>query len=462
MAGGRPKHQDVLTPAEWRVFDEVAAGRSNAEIAVRLGLSVNTVKYHVANILGKLEVPDRQALRDWRAPSSRGRLSGWLSGSGLTKVIIGSAALAACVGTGLVGLALLSDGPQAATSPSGRIAFVAVDSEGASSVRWVSADASEDGAVATETGQQYFSPAWSPDGSHIAYLAIGPAALPPQAKDSSVAALMLSTGDGLTVTTLADHASLLPADGVIAQPAWRPDSESILFTTQDFIASQVRADGTEYRDQLLGCTTSNWASFGTLGLCVLVDEQGSDITIGPVSSDFRYPETRVPTRLENPTYPTHSIRLDGVHAQPVMSDDGRWLAWWGHVPHEPPHVYAAPVQPDQQIRKDKMLDLGPGTEPSFAPGSHTIVFETSIDLAFPPKLGESQIVRYDLDRERRAQLTTAGANRWPAWSPDGQFIAFVSDRDEPLGEIYVMDAAGSNVVRVTRNGVAESMLDWAR
>ena len=36
----------------------------------------------------------------------------------------------------------------------------------------------------------------------------------------------------------------------------------------------------------------------------------------------------------------------------------------------------------------------------------------------------------------------------PAWSPDGRKIAFVSDRDGDR-DIYVMDADGSNVERLT-------------
>lgn len=64
--GGRPRHPDILTPAEWRVLEELRLGGTNAEIAVRLGISPDTVKYHIANMLAKLEVGDRRKLAAWQ------------------------------------------------------------------------------------------------------------------------------------------------------------------------------------------------------------------------------------------------------------------------------------------------------------------------------------------------------------------------------------------------------------
>jgi DNA-binding CsgD family transcriptional regulator len=48
-----------LTGQEMKVLEELAAGRSNKEIARTLGLSPNTVKSHVANLFAKLEVGRR-------------------------------------------------------------------------------------------------------------------------------------------------------------------------------------------------------------------------------------------------------------------------------------------------------------------------------------------------------------------------------------------------------------------
>ena len=63
---GRPPHDDILTPAEWRTVDAVRHGLTNREIAERRGISLDAVKYHVANAIAKLGLENRHALRFWR------------------------------------------------------------------------------------------------------------------------------------------------------------------------------------------------------------------------------------------------------------------------------------------------------------------------------------------------------------------------------------------------------------
>ena len=66
---GRPPHDDVLTPAEWRTVHAVKHGLTSKQIAVRRRISIDAVKYHVANALEKLGVANRKELRQWhRAP----------------------------------------------------------------------------------------------------------------------------------------------------------------------------------------------------------------------------------------------------------------------------------------------------------------------------------------------------------------------------------------------------------
>ena len=62
---GRPAYDDILTPAEWRVLEFVRHGLTNRHIARRQGISLDAVKFHVANILQKLDCSSRLELRHW-------------------------------------------------------------------------------------------------------------------------------------------------------------------------------------------------------------------------------------------------------------------------------------------------------------------------------------------------------------------------------------------------------------
>ena len=51
--------QEPLTARELQVLEQLAGGLSNKAIAARLGISDQTVKFHVASITGKLGVTNR-------------------------------------------------------------------------------------------------------------------------------------------------------------------------------------------------------------------------------------------------------------------------------------------------------------------------------------------------------------------------------------------------------------------
>jgi len=69
-ARGRPRHPDILTPVEWRVLEGIRQRATNAEIARINGVSVNTIRTHVSNILAKTGLPDRPALATWEGRMS--------------------------------------------------------------------------------------------------------------------------------------------------------------------------------------------------------------------------------------------------------------------------------------------------------------------------------------------------------------------------------------------------------
>jgi DNA-binding CsgD family transcriptional regulator/catechol 2,3-dioxygenase-like lactoylglutathione lyase family enzyme len=62
---GRPRHDDLLTPAEWKVAEQVRHGMTNRRIAERMNVSLDAVKFHVGNALSKLGFSSREELRRW-------------------------------------------------------------------------------------------------------------------------------------------------------------------------------------------------------------------------------------------------------------------------------------------------------------------------------------------------------------------------------------------------------------
>jgi predicted enzyme related to lactoylglutathione lyase/DNA-binding CsgD family transcriptional regulator len=72
---GRPPHPDVLTPAEWHVLDLVRHGLNRGQVAARLDVGVDAVKYHLANIGDKLGVRGVRALRHWPGHPATSRLA---------------------------------------------------------------------------------------------------------------------------------------------------------------------------------------------------------------------------------------------------------------------------------------------------------------------------------------------------------------------------------------------------
>jgi DNA-binding CsgD family transcriptional regulator len=52
-------HDALLTPRELEVLTLLAEGKSNKEIARRLGISVHTAKFHVSSLIDKLDAVGR-------------------------------------------------------------------------------------------------------------------------------------------------------------------------------------------------------------------------------------------------------------------------------------------------------------------------------------------------------------------------------------------------------------------
>ena len=123
---GRPPHPGILTAAEERVLEELRRGGTNAEIAARLGVTLDAVKFHISNMLGKLELDSRHQLAAWR-PEPRRRLFELLAVPGTLEPIgrllvwagVAAAGAAAAAVVAVVLIVLSSLGRQRAAARAG-------------------------------------------------------------------------------------------------------------------------------------------------------------------------------------------------------------------------------------------------------------------------------------------------------------------------------------------------------
>ncbi len=226
-------------------------GLSNEQIAVRLGITERTAKFHVSEILSKLGVASREEAAWWVVATAPltfiSRKLGGAAGHGANAigVAIGAGMLAAVI-AGIVLLELLlqrgGGSSGAVTSTEARIAFSA-----GGSIYTVRPDGSNLHQVIA-TDRQFggnAAPALSPDGTRIAF-----------ARDFDI---WTATSDGQNIRRLVAVAELqTPPDGAASNwslgadgIAWSPDGQHIAYVMGRLGGSGVqniwvmRSDGSE-------------------------------------------------------------------------------------------------------------------------------------------------------------------------------------------------------------------------
>ena len=78
--------------------------------------------------------------------------------------------------------------------------------------------------------------------------------------------------------------------------------------------------------------------------------------------------------------------------------------------------------------------------------------------AGPP--GDKNIFMINVAAETAAQLTNGGNNGSPVFSPDGQWIAFISLRNNDQADIFIMHPDGSDVRQITDNPEPDWQPQW--
>jgi serine/threonine-protein kinase len=270
-----------------------------------------------------------------------------------------------------------------------------------------------------------FGPAWSPDGTHLAF----------DAAWAGARRIWISDAAGLNPRQLTSDSS----EAVIhAGPRWSPDGRRLVFrriegTTSDLLTADVGSAATvRFTQDAPAELDPAWSPDGRWIYFSSDRGGGMNVWRQEVSADGH------PGAREQLTTGA------GADVEPAPAPDGRRLAFavrglnadlW-RLPVSPT-TGAATGMPEPVIVTTRVESRG-----SWSPDGRTIAFNSD-------RLGEMNIWLHDVATGADRQLTRgAGGDYQPQWAPDGRTLAFFSARAGNL-DLWSVSVDDGRLVRLT-------------
>jgi len=269
--------------------------------------------------------------------------------------------------------------------------------------------------------------------------------------------------DGSAVSQLTNSPSAGGFAGYFT-PAFSPDGRTIAFSrSRDVHEHQIYAmdaDGSDARRLTCMPNGATEPAFSPDGQKIaFVSETARNPRPGAVSADWDLEIYLMDADGSGETQLTHK-----GGSEPAFSPDGRTIAFSScrhdHRKREQDGLNDCPGTGNSEIYvmdadgSERRLTHAAAADydPAFSPDGQQIAFTSERD-------GNSEIYVMDADGSGETQLTQNGGSG-PAFSPDGQQIAFTSESATATGKIYVMDADGSDVRRLTNHSAADTSPAW--
>ena len=267
-------------------------------------------------------------------------------------------------------------------------------------------------------------PSWSPDGMRIAF---------ESNRGGNYDIYIMNVADALQGTDGSGLTRLTSNPSHDVAPSWSPDGTRIVFAT--------------LRDELdpENCDPDcNWEIYALNVQDALQGTDGSGVTrlTNDPAEDFGPTWSPDGTRIAFDSY------RDGSYDIYVMNADGGGGGGVIKLTDDPSSDYGASWSPDgTRIAFTTFRDEpNPG---NCLPDCNCEIYTLNVQDALQGTEGSGL-----------TRLTSDPAyDEYPAWSPDGTRIAFVSWRDGNA-EIYVMNADGSGLIRLTQDPADDWDIAW--